>query len=46
MSPAGLAAGLVTLGEEVLEAVVVGVEGEVLAAFKVVAEDFDSMNDS
>ena len=34
------------LSEEVLEAVVVGVKGEVLAAFQVVPEDFDSVNDS
>jgi hypothetical protein len=45
LSPASLAAGEVTLGEKVLEAVVVSVEVEVLASLKVVSEDLDSVDD-
>ena len=46
LGPACLATGDVTLSEEVLGAVVVSVEGEVLAAFKVVTEDLDGVNGS
>lgn len=44
LGPTGLAAGEITLGEEVAEGVVVSEEGKLLATFKVVAEDFDSMD--
>ena len=45
MGPAGLAARQVFLGEEVAEVVMVGLDGEVFAAFEVVAVDLDGVND-
>ena len=45
LGPASLAAGEVTLGEEVLERMVIGVESEGLATFQVVAENLDGVDD-
>jgi hypothetical protein len=43
LSPSCLAAGEVSLCEEVPQAVMVGVQGKVFATFQVMPEDFDSM---
>jgi hypothetical protein len=45
LGPAGLAAGQIPLGEEVLEGVMVGVDSEALAAFQVMSEDLDGVDD-
>lgn len=45
MGPASLTAGEILLGEEVTEAVVVGVESEMLATLEVMAEDLDRVDD-
>ena len=45
LGPTGLAAGEVFLGEEVSKAVMVGVEGEMQATLKVVAENLDGVDD-
>jgi hypothetical protein len=44
-SPSSLTLGEVLLSEEKLEAVMICVEGKVLATFKVVPEGLDSMDD-
>ena len=44
LGPTSLAAGEVTLAEEVLDGVVISDKSEVLAALKVMAEDLDGMD--
>jgi hypothetical protein len=44
--PAGLSVRQVTLREEVLEGMVVSVDGEALASFQVVSKLLDSVDDS
>ena len=46
LRPTGLTAGEVALAEEVLDGVVIGDEGEVVATLEVVAEHLDSMDSS
>ena len=46
LRPTGLTAGEVALVEEVLDGVVIGDEGEVVATLEVVAEHLDSMDSS
>ena len=46
LKPASLAARQLFLPEEILEGVMVGVQSEMLAAFKVMAEDLEGMYDS
>ena len=44
MRPTGLAAGEITLAEEILDGVVIGDKSEVLAALEVMAEHLDGMD--
>ena len=46
LGPTSLAAGEVTLAEEILDGVVIGDQSEVLAALKVMAENLDGVNSS